>query len=91
MIDETTATFIDGAYCTAKHARRVLGPLFEKGKIPAYPGATAYAVCYSELCAYDGDRLLAVWSDDMPEDGEGLAIGRPGPDERWLAQKLHPR
>ena len=68
-----------GAHATAAFARRFLQPLFAAGTIVPYRGATHYAVCYGELCAYRGTTLLAVWSADIPDCATDV---RPNADYR---------
>jgi hypothetical protein len=55
------------AHSPASFARKLLTPLFESGKIPLYEGATEYAICYGELCAYRGEQLLAVFDRNFPD------------------------
>lgn len=88
----TKITFGAGAHASAAFTRRHLQPLFTDGTITRYPGATYYAICYGELCAYKpaprrdgqpGPDLLAIWSVGMPDCKEDV---EPGADYKgeWM-------
>jgi hypothetical protein len=62
-----TLKFVGGCHSEDNFAKTFLTPLFEEGVITQYPGADRYAICYGELCAYNGAKLLASWSAGVPD------------------------
>lgn len=60
--------FQSGAHSPAEFQEKHLGPHFESGVIPEFPGADYYAVCYGELYAYtNAGKYLAIWSAGVPD------------------------
>ena len=65
--------------------KALLTPLFQDGTLSKFPGATMYAVCYGELCAYGPDpehpelcehaRLLATHTASFPDCQSDLHKG----------------
>ena len=89
-----TITFSSGAHSETEFAEQHLTPHFAAGTITEYPGATHYAICYGELCAYNSDYdeygnrvLLACWSAGVPDCPEDIEPNADYSGE-WLPQEL---
>lgn len=80
--------FVDSIHVTADEAESLLGNLFRQSQLPEFPGADFYSVAYGELCAYAGpelqNRLLAVWTREVPDSGP---VSRSFLGGRWQAQR----